>query len=218
MHLGNTSGAYNAADNVAASSATFDGDFTPGEMQGNVTGRTETNQIKYVSPNFSGVTVAVSQSRKNNKNAAFKNTNGASVVYKAGALTAAYGQQSATLGKINIISAAYNLGVASVSFGTSTLKAKLANGAASNKTTGNTLGVAMPMGAITLSAAYGSNEVKSATGVKVSDASSFGLAAKYDLSKRTFLMVGINNGTVKTVAGNGKTTTKLQQVGLQHSF
>jgi predicted porin len=216
--LGRSATAYAVADDLAASSAAGDtNNFTPDAMPGAATSNSNQNQIKYASPSFSGVSVAVSRGFDETVEAGSKDTNSFSLMYKTGPFSAAYGQQSAGGGDITNISAAYDLGVASVSFGTSTLKQEV-SGVKGNKTTGNTLGVTVPMGAISLSAAYGSNEVKTAAGVKVSDKSGIGLLATYSLSKRTTVYGGMLNQDETTVTGNVKTTDDRVLFGMRHVF
>ena len=211
VHLGRTYTAFDGAKAVSVGSSVFDSTFTPNGMPAyDVRGA---NQIKYVSPNMSGFTATVSSALKESATAGAKDTNGLALAYANGPLSAAVATQTSTTGDNTVFSAAYDLGVASVSGGFSTLE--LVNNG--NESNGMNLGVAIPMGAITLSVGFGSGEIKTKAGAKVSEYSGIGAGVRYALSKRTSLYAGYKDE--KTETANVKTAgTKLTAVGIRHDF
>jgi predicted porin len=212
VHLGRTYTAFDSAKAVSVSSSVFDTSFTPtGTPAYEVRGA---NQIKYVSPTMSGFSAVVSSALKETSTAGAKDTNGLALMYAAGPLSAAIGTQTDTKGDNMIVSAAYNLGVASVSAGYSTL-ALVNNG---NESNGMNLGVTVPMGALSFSLGYGSGETETTAGAKVSEYSGFGAGVRYSLSKRTSLYAGYKNDKTENAAGVKTAGVKLTAVGVRHDF
>jgi predicted porin len=104
--------------------------------------------------------------------------------------------------------ARYNLGFATVYAGYVSEDDK--KGAATSKKTGTNIGIAAPMGALTLMANVASWDVAGGT---TGDRDITAVGVKYDLSKRTSTYARMV--TDKTT-GTGKVQTTL--VGLQHNF
>ena len=101
------------------------------------------------------------------------------------------------------VSAQYNLGVARVGFGQENSKTF-----AGVKTTETIMGVAVPMGAITLGATAGSSKVD---GSAKASGTEFGV--KYDLSKRT--SVAAQMGSFKKADTSKQSITRIR---MDHSF
>jgi predicted porin len=81
------------------------------------------------------------------------------------------------------------------------------------------LGLDVPIGAVTLSGGVATSKVTLAAGGGEIKRNGFGLAAKYDLSKRTFLYTGLQYAKEKNLpaaAPDGKLETFA--VGVQHKF
>jgi predicted porin len=212
VHLGRTYTAFDSAKAVSTSSSVFDTSFTPTGTPA-YTSR-GANQIKYVSPTMSGFSAVVTSALKETSTAGAKDTNGLALMYAAGPLSAAIGTQTDTNGDNMIVSAAYKLGVASVSAGYSTLE--LVNGG--NESNGINLGVTVPMGALSFSLGYGSGETETTAGAKVSEYSGFGAGVRYSLSKRTSLYAGHKNDKTENAAGVKTAGVKLTAVGVRHDF
>jgi predicted porin len=212
VHLGRSYTAFDSAKAVSTGSSALDTGFTPtGSPAYTVRAA---NQIKYVSPTMSGLSVIATSGLKEDKAAGKKDVNGFALMYAAGPLSASVGSQTDGTGDNMIVAAAYNLGVASLSAGYSTLE--LVN--RGNESNGINLGVAIPMGAMTLSLGYGSGETETAAGAKVSEYSGVGIIANYTLSKRTAIYAGYKDEETKSAAGVKTTGTKLTAVGLVHRF
>lgn len=212
VHLGRTYTAFESAKPVSVSSSVFDTSFTPTGTPG-YTVRAD-NQIKYVSPSMSGFSAVVSSGLKEDKTAGKKDVNGLALLYAAGPLSASLGTQSDGTGDNMIVAAAYNLGVASVSAGYSTLERVNAG----DESNGINLGVTFPMGALSLSLGYGSGETETAAGTKVSEYSGFGAGVRYALSKRTSLYAGVKDEKTENAVGIKTDGTKLTAFGVRHDF
>ena len=191
------------------------------------------NSVRYDSPSFGGLTVAIAMV---NKTAA--DANPTTVVAAAGAVSDIglfYANGPVAIGysnyKVNGVGAAvdntinaaylnYDLGVAKLGFGYSTEKngaaasATVASGATDSQATN--FSVSMPMGAITLMANYGKKNDKA---VANNDRTVTALGAKYDLSKRTSVYARMVNDKVDgTVAAVLAAKSSYTIVGLQHNF
>jgi predicted porin len=225
VHLGRTYTSYDAAYALSNSSNVFDSAFTPtGQVFANgasYTSRTA-DTIKYVAPTFSGVTLSLSKGLKEDTAAGKKDVDSLSAIYRAGPLAVGYGYQAqgdaTARNKFNLLSASYNLGVASVSgsYGTRKLTA-------GSKDTEYNIGVAVPQGAFTFSVGYANSETKSAAGAKTSEASGFGAGVTYAMSKRTTAYFGIRDterkaGGVKANDGTNSTNAQFYAVGVRHNF
>jgi hypothetical protein len=175
--------------------------------------------VQYTSPAFSGVTVraqmydSVGSPGAGGTEAAglFAKGNVIGVRYAAGPLTV---DADSTKQKRNAavttttetrtrVSAQYNLGVARVGFGQENRKTF-----AGVKTTETIMGVAVPMGKITLGATAGSSKVD---GSAKASGTEFGV--KYDLSKRT--SVAAQAGSFKKADTSKQSITRIR---MDHSF
>jgi predicted porin len=209
VHLGRTYSVFDSAKAVSVASNVFDSSFTayasPSyEVRGS-------NQIKYVSPSFSGFSAAASVALKESNVAGAENTNSLGLFYAAGPLKAALGMQTRAVGDNTILSADYNFGVASVSAGYSDFDGNGANADAS----GWSIGATMPVGAMKFSVGYAEGETE---GAAPTDKTSFGLGATYSLSKRTTMYVGYNDSKTETTAGVKTAGTRLYAAGVRHDF
>ncbi|MDP1528307.1 MAG: porin [Rhodoferax sp.] len=209
VHLGRTYSVFDSAKAVSVASNVFDSSFTayasPAyEVRG-------ANQIKYVSPSFSGFSVAASVALKESNVAGAENTNSLGLFYAAGPLKAALAMQTREIGDNAVVSVDYNFGVASVSAGYSDFDGNGANVDAS----GWSIGATMPMGAMKFSVGYAEGETE---GAAPTDKTSFGLGATYSLSKRTTLYVGYNDRKTETTAGVKTVGTRLYAAGVRHDF
>ncbi len=212
VHLGRTYTAFDGVKAVSVGSSVFDSAFTPNALPAYAV--RAANQVKYVSPSYSGFTATVTSGLRESTLATAKNTNGVALAYSAGPLTLAAGAQKDAAGENRGLTGAYNLGVASVSVGYSTL-----NGANNgNDSKGINLGVNVPMGAFNFSVGYGSGDTETNAGAKVSEYSGVGLGATYSMSKRTRLYAGLKNENTENAAGTKLTGTRLYAVGVRHDF
>jgi hypothetical protein len=111
------------------------------------------------------------------------------------------------------VSASYDLGVAKIGYG---YQVAATTAATNNKTKQQIFGVSVPMGALTLGLNYATSQADGAIKAKGTD-----LGAKYDLSKRTYIAVHMQNltdtnGTATGVAtGNDLSKYRVQ---LSHAF
>lgn len=184
----------------------------------------------YTSPTFGGFSVGIGYALKVNEVAAVAatpatatkvETLGSNAVpatnaksdialnYAAGPLVVGLSSvtQKSALAQTNLM-ARYNLGVATVYAGYVTEDDKKAT--ATSKKKGSNIGIAAPMGAITLMANVASWDVAGGT---AGDRDITAVGVKYDLSKRTSTYARLV--TDKTEGGNKVQTTL---VGLQHNF
>ncbi|WP_416560251.1 porin [Limnohabitans sp. yimb22184] len=194
------------------------------------------NSVAYYSPSFSGFTVSGMYSFGGENTAAAKKAGtmtSVKLAYANGPLIAAYGNQVTKGGvtnaandagddqKIttNFLAGSYDLGVAKLSAGYKTDKASFY--ADTFKST--ILGVAAPMGALTLKASYVARKLGSD---KVGNQVAFG--GVYDLSKRTSVYAaysslnneanyGMNVGSAAASDFTGL-TSKGFEAGIKHSF
>jgi len=120
----------------------------------------------------------------------------------------------------NFLAGSYDLGVARVSAGMK--NEKLSMGGESGTIKANIIGVAAPMGALTLKATYISKKVE---GEKAGTQTAVG--GVYDLSKRTSLYAtystlkneaGFGNVVGSAVASTGGATSKGFDIGVKHNF
>jgi hypothetical protein len=152
--------------------------------------------INYTSPSMSGLSATVQQQIKASGNATNYTVN-----YTNGALTAGAGQSVTTGGAtVTLMGASYDLGVAKVAYGNSSVSAE--GTCASCKI--NTYSVAAPVGAFTLTYTYQDESTN--------DNNTSKYMASYALSKATKAYY------VLADAANGITGTKTTYVGLFHAF
>jgi predicted porin len=210
-------------------------------------GTRTSNMVSYSTPTFAGVTVkAMAGDNKSSTAGASETTNrtvglngtyvngplmvgfgwgeskgassDASTVMNASVETAAGGKQDGSA-----LTASYDFGVAKL-FGTYT-QAEITTATANVrlKAKETNIGVTVPLGAITLLAAYGYNDIEVNYGADniSGDGNDYVLGATYNLSKRTALYVktGTYNkikGTALIVNANYKTTATA--FGVRHTF
>jgi predicted porin len=225
VKLGRTYTAFDDARSVSNGSNVFDSAFTPsvGGIGGDYTSR-GANGIRYESPVFAGFSGAVSYSFGEDKAVAKDATSIVSmhVKYATGPLTVAYGYQdqdaSVTLGSIESnfhqLSAAYDLGIASLSAGYTKRNGTNANG----NDKGFNIGVNVPVGAaLNVSAGFAREETEIA-GNTAAKAAGFGLGATYNMSKRTILYTGFKQAKTENGAGAEIAKQRLFAAGVRHNF
>lgn len=171
------------------------------------------NILSYASPSIAGFTVGVSTTSAVGKfSGGSSATTGAaetvSVSYAAGPLS--IGADYTNNAKRTRVSASYDLGVA-----------KLGAGYEQRKVTGAgdgyAVGVSVPMGALTLGAAYSANlKIRDSSTVTEEGAAAFEVGAAYALSKRTTLSTAYvkHNSEAETATGAGYA----YRVRMTHAF
>ena len=203
---------WTAYDDIAgAANPVFDSNsFTPGAIRPSFAFYTSNpnNGIKYVSPDFGGVSGAVSTSLREGgttRSTAFQ------VSYAGGPVTAGVAYQIDKDGvdetKFTVLNGAYDFGVAKLLAG----YGRTTDG--SDKATDLSIGADVPLGALTLSAGFVQTKLDG-----VSDRlRSFGLGATYDLSKRTVVYAGARK--VNDIAAVGfELSETTYGLGIKHSF
>jgi predicted porin len=207
--------------------------------------------IQYVSPSFSGVSVTVdfanrTQDESGTAGQAAYKQKGLGIEYKAGKLqiqaatatkelTGTLGTRqtagttgtsegtAASDGKVNWIAANYDLGVAKVFITSATREDKSTAGAKTDDVKLSTLGIQVPMGAITLFASIYDGDDKNtgvagAANTEKRDLSGMQLAARYALSKRTAAYVVTGKSEDKGATANTNFKKTQTAIGLVHSF
>ena len=221
MKLGKTDSVFKDIYDMGIVNNLFDSEFTPVKIAyagvANFSSRPN-NQIRYETPNLSGFSAGATYSLDEVANV--KNDLTAfNLRYRAGKLDVGAGFQdeknaTATLDReFTVLSAGYDFGVVRAS-----LQVHNAKQRSGLKDSDYAIGVAMPLGAFTVSAGYASSTTKT-NGVKTADGEAFALGATYALSKRTTLYGGYLDGDVKNPS-TGATTLdrKLYAVGVRHDF
>lgn len=168
--------------------------------------------VRYDSPSFGGVYASASYAFDQRSDVADDQTvTSLHLGYKAGGLNVAFGyQDEKTKFENTALAASYDFGAFALSGGFQSAKADTGN----NKETGYNIGVEVPIGDVKVSLGYASAENK-LNGAKVSDASGFGLGAKYALSKRTSLYGGYSTAEVEGAVNKEQ---KLFAIGVRHDF
>jgi predicted porin len=192
------------------------------------------NAIYYTTPEFSGFSAAAMYSLGENKTAAASAGKIASVnvKYAAGPAFVALSHQeekSAGVGsatKFTQLNGSWDFGVAKllgaygqVKNGTTALvvASPVTTTFAVDKSKEYQLGVDVPVGpALTLSGGVARSKITLAAAGGEVKATGFGLAAKYDVSKRTFLYTGLQLS--KNKLGSSEVKTDTYAVGVQHKF
>ncbi len=221
VKLGKTDSVFKDIYDMGIVNNLFDSEFTPVKIAyagvANFSSRPN-NQIRYETPNLSGFSAGATYSLDEVANV--KNDLTAfNLRYRAGKLDVGAGFQdeknaTATLDReFTVLSAGYDFGVVRAS-----LQVHNAKQRSGLKDSDYAIGVAMPLGAFTVSAGYASSTTKT-NGVKTADGEAFALGATYALSKRTTLYGGYLDGDVKNPS-TGATTLdrKLYAVGVRHDF
>jgi predicted porin len=221
--LGLTTTAFD--DISGTSNAVWDSLLSPMNSVFKSTGYTARpgNTFYYATPNFSGLTAAVSYSLGENKTATVGagSVSSAFVAYANGPVAAHLGYQTEkTTGaviakKFLRLGASYDLGVAKL-LGTYGKAENMAN-VNNSDATDYQLGVDVPVGAaLTLSGSYAQSKNNATAGNE--KRKGFGLGVKYALSKRSNIYAGFEADNAKT--GAGVTTKKhdIALVGINHKF
>ena len=179
------------------------------------------NSVYYVTPSFGGVTAAAMYSVGENKTATPTGTvdagklASANIAYAGGPVAVALSHQVekadgvTTATRFTQLNGSYNFGAAKLLAAYGHVK----NG--NDKANEYQIGVDVPVAtALTLSGGVARSKITTAGGDIKS--TGFGLAAKYDLSKRTFLYTGVQLSKNEVSAVEFKTDTFA--VGVQHKF
>ena len=187
------------------------------------------NAIYYATPDFSGFSAAAMYSLGENKTPAAKAGKivSANVKYAAGPAAVALSHQeekvngNAVTTKFTQLNGSWDFGVAKLlgAYGqVKNFSATLAGVTANvDKSREYQLGVDVPVGpALTLSGGVARSKTTLAAAGGEVKSTGFGLAAKYELSKRTFLYSGLQLSKNKLASNEVKTDT--YAVGLQHKF
>ncbi len=188
-------------------------------------GDTYANQVSYVSPSFSGFTVAVgmlpvqSSSTGVGNDATNKDTYSYSLQYATGPIAAAYNLTDAKGGsapyKLHTILASYDFGVAKV--GLTHQAVKLATG--TNPGNGTALTATVPVGPGSFGLGWGKRGSATQTGTSFGDDVKQVFAGyRYDLSKRTNLQVVYNKIDRNNSTGAKTTDLKETHLIVAHTF
>ena len=191
------------------------------------------NSIYYSTPNFSGFSAAASYSFGENKTATVDAGSivSANIQYAGGPFAVALSHQqekatdAQTAAKFTQLNGSWDFRVVKLlaAYGqvkngsTGLFLASPAN-VAVNKSQEYQIGVDVPLGsALTVSGGVSRAKLTLATGGDIKS-TSVGLAAKYDLSKRTFLYTGLQLAKNEAAVGNAEIKTDTFAVGVQHKF
>ncbi len=189
------------------------------------------NQVRYVSPNFGGVTVGASYGLGEDKTTGTKASSVAAlnVAYANGPIKVGYAYQAekpntagtngaaasttVSMGtdKYNFLGASYDLGMVKLT-GMYQNRKQLAV-----KDNDYAFGVEVPMGAFTLAAGYAAAKEKNAVGT-IAKAKGFGIAGSYAFSKRTDVYVGLKATEIKNAAGTKTADNDAFGLGIRHKF
>lgn len=178
------------------------------------------NALYYATPNVSGFSAAAMYSFGENKTATQSAGEIASfnVQYAGGPVAAALAYQTEKEGgalsanptaKFTQLNGSYDFGPAKLLAAYGHVKE------GSDKAKEYQVGVDVPVGAVTLSGGVARSKVTLGAGGEVKS-TGFGLAAKYDLSKRTFVYTGLQLAKNEFAGAEAKTDTFA--VGVQHKF
>ena len=179
------------------------------------------NSIYYSTPSFGGVSAAAMYSFGENKTATIDAGKiiSANIQYAGGPVAVALSHQrqeadgAATTGKFTQLNASYDFGVAKLLAAYGQVK----NVGGADKSKEYQVGVDVPLGnALTVSAGVARAKIDVTGGGKTTG-TAFGLAAKYELSKRTFLYTGLQLAKNEVNASN-EIKTDTFAVGVQHKF
>jgi predicted porin len=186
------------------------------------------NSIYYSTPNFSGFSAAglISQGENKGVNAQGLSLKAGAIAsvnvqYAGGPFAAAFAYQQERQGNITVganpnkvkytqLNGSYDLQVVKLLAAYGNVK----NG--NDKTNEYQVGVDVPLGAATVSGGFAQSKTQLGLGGDTKR-SGFGLAGKYDLSKRTFLYTGVQYAKEK-VANTPDAKLETFAVGVQHKF
>ena len=232
VRLGLMDSPYKYIYDMGVSNNLYDSEFTPTKIAylsggvGTASGVSDyssrpSNMIRYDSPSFGGFSGSVGYAFDENVAPATANSEitAFNLRYRAGKLDVGAGFQdeknaTATLDReFTVLSAGYDFGVVRVSGQIHNAKQR-----SGLKDSDYAIGVAMPLGAFTLSAGYASSTTKT-NGVKTADGEAFAFGATYALSKRTRLYGAYLDGDVENATTGAKTfERKFYAVGVRHDF
>ena len=179
------------------------------------------NALYYATPSFSGFSAAAMYSFGENKTTTASAGKIASfnVQYAGGPVAAALAYQTEKEGgaSLNTDTTKFTQLNGSYDFGPAKLLAAYGHvkDASDNKAKEFQIGVDVPLGAVTVSGGVARSKVTLGAGGEVKS-TGVGLAAKYDLSKRTFLYTGLQLAKNEIAGSEVKTDTFA--VGVQHKF
>jgi predicted porin len=187
------------------------------------------NSIYYSTPNISGFSAALSYSFGENKTATVDAGRivSANAQYAGGPLTVSLSHQqekatgAATALKLTKLNAAYDFGVVALRAGVGQAKngtTGLFGAGAYDKGRDMQVGLDVPLGnALSLSAGVARGKITLLANAGEIKSTGFGLAAKYQVSKRTFFYTGLlltkNDGP-----GSSEVKTDTFALGVQHKF
>jgi predicted porin len=230
LRLGND---YTARDDInGAAHAVFDSAFSPSVFIESGYNSNPNNQIKYLTPSFSGFSGAVSYALGENKtaNQSAEGVAAVNVQYAAGPLYIglAHQQDKKTFiatGKNNkdtFLNATYDLGVAKILASYRDVKNTLANGSGANSVSFDKqrvyqIGADVPVGAaLVVSAGYAHSKSELA-GINDVTGNGFAIGASYSLSKRTSIYTALNYSKAKQ-DGSDDLKSSVYAVGVRHAF
>ncbi|MCX7277355.1 MAG: porin [Burkholderiales bacterium] len=234
LRLGND---YTARDDInGAAHAVFDSAFSPSVFIESGYNSNPNNQIKYLTPSFSGFSGAVSYALGENKaKSASGNAEGVAAVnvqYAAGPVYVGIAYQedkgpvaASATGKANkdtFLNATYDLGVAKILASYRDVKNTLANGSGANSVSFDKqrvyqIGADVPVGAaLVVSAGYAHSKSELA-GINDVTGNGFAIGASYSLSKRTSIYTALNYSKAKQ-DGSDDLKSSVYAVGVRHAF
>nr|WP_315245646.1 porin [uncultured Albidiferax sp.] len=226
VRIGNVKTAFD--DTAINSNSLFDSNYAPAYAAWafNYAGAPG-NSLYYTSPSFGGVTATVSYALGENKTAttSAKGVAAVNVQYSGGPIYASLAYQEdkrAAPGVGSVADAANKDTLANVSYdlGVVKLLGSYSRHVATDETKSNQfqVGVDVPVGsALTVTGGYAYSKDKQ-FGVTGEKRQSFGLGAKYALSKRTFVYTAATYAEYKAPVTNDKTKGDIYAIGIQHSF
>ena len=188
---------------------------------GDCVGRQD-NAVLYTTPAMGGfgITAMWAPGEDKTRAASAGNAVGVMANYGNGPLGVGVGWQSnkAAGGRARTdlnFGASYDLGVAKLFLQLENGKNKATAG--TGKDTGYSLGATMPLGSASLIASYAAEKQKIA-GREVSDAKSFALMGRYDLSKRTYMYAAYQRAETDPTGVNNTTKVTRYGLGVVHNF
>jgi predicted porin len=182
------------------------------------------NAIRYGTPNFGGLSAAVTYALGENKAASGPNASAGRnlslhVLYANGPITAGFAHQDEKTGggsaageKHTMLGGAYDFGAFKLNAAYNQTKVKNV----SNKDTEYAIGASLPLGALTVSAQIASAKEKATTTVE--KGRTFSVQGVYALSKRTDTYVALTDGKVETGTGVDIEKNRFFGVGIRHRF
>ena len=181
------------------------------------------NQIRYESPSFGGVSFGLSHGFDETAATTDDDVTAFNIRYKAGALDvgAAYQESAqsnaagafASATEYTTLAGAYNFGAFRVSGGWNQAKT-----AANVKANTYTIGANAPVGAWDFSLGYSTGKAKQANGATLQKGEAFSAGVVYNMSKRTRLYGLLTNGDIENSSGAKVSKRDIYAVGVAHVF